>query len=101
MGKCWGSEQMARKEFLRHLGFRKLFLLLKPGDRTLGRKSHSGIWRVTGYVLSSWEGFASGSAPQVFQKGGFQDPEGASHCQGKVIYDCLVNSQSWDPSDVC
>ena len=45
MWKCWGSEQVVKKELLRPLQFKKV-VLLKHEDRTSGQKDwDSGIVR--------------------------------------------------------
>ena len=42
-------------------------VLLKPGDRTMGRKSCCpGLGGVAGYIPGSWEGFEESGLPKEF-----------------------------------
>ena len=71
--KCWGSEPMAKKEFLRCLRCKKV-VLLKHGDRTVGRKLCWGCEEWLIIYLQIGRGLGIAQVSKVFWKQGFQDP---------------------------
>lgn len=64
MWKCWGSEPKAKKEFLRCLGCKQVFLL-RHGDRSYGQR---GLPRDCEEQLIIYYGIGGGKARGSFRK---------------------------------
>ena len=79
MWKCWGSELMAEKEFLRRLRGKKV-VLLKHGVRTHGQNElywGGEAWPMIYFQVG--RGLGTAGASKEFWKQGFQGSEGASY----------------------
>lgn len=57
-------------------------------------KSCTGVVSYTVYILQGRRGLGRAQVSSYFWKQGFQDPECSHNCQEKVIYYCLMKTQS-------